>query len=455
MNHSDTKEERGNESRRKRHGRKAAIGLAVCLLVPLLGAGCGGGGDGGGGATGLEFKGLRLGMPAEEAARVMLGHGLPPGGKSDWPNFGSYMDENTMAMEAEYDAALAGIAAEKVQTAMREQGQTSLLAYARQHLPQGGSEWENNAELAGAFKPMLTEEAKQGYVDSLARATAENVRRDAAARGAESLGAYLEATLSPQAMAAVTREGLTEKYSFDNLEEFVETAGGLLSEDVLEGGDTLRSLGYGGGLSVTGDMLARLEAEGHFAVERVPALFEQAAGQIPWMLVPGGAREHKLSDYLAEKYTAGVPYKWGGPWDGTEPLRFEEHEEWLVKLLDTETYGGELLRRADAGSWTLFVDGNGNVAAIALSPGAVDALFNAGDMGAEEFAQSFMDAYGVPEMEPEVYEFDPIRAQITGRYNRSTGWTHTDRENGWDLNILDTKGLTLKRIATSQETAFD
>jgi hypothetical protein len=66
-----------------------------------------------------------------------------------------------------------------------------------------------------------------------------------------------------------------------------------------------------------------------------------------------------------------------------------------------------------------------------------------------------LDAYGVGEMETEVYEFDPIRAQITGRYDWSTGWTHTNRENGWGLKILENKGLTLKRIATSQEAAFD
>jgi hypothetical protein len=72
---------------------KAIIGGAVggIVLLALLG---------GGPPSELEVKGLRLGMSVEEAARVMLGHGLPPGGSAEWDPA-----ESQMFVSSEYHEA--------------------------------------------------------------------------------------------------------------------------------------------------------------------------------------------------------------------------------------------------------------------------------------------------------------------------------------------------------------
>jgi len=46
-------------------------------------------------------------------------------------------------------------------------------------------------------------------------------------------------------------------------------------------------------------------------------------------------------------------------------------------------------------------DTQGKVIAIHMTPHASDAVFNSGNMGGKEFVQTFMDAYGIPEMTPD------------------------------------------------------
>jgi hypothetical protein len=81
---------------------KAIIAAAVggIALLALLG---------GGPPDVLEVKGLRLGMPIEEAARVMLGHGMPPGGSAEWDPAGSRIyvaSEYGEALKAHYRSVL-------------------------------------------------------------------------------------------------------------------------------------------------------------------------------------------------------------------------------------------------------------------------------------------------------------------------------------------------------------
>ena len=64
------------ETKGKQRRTAFSAGLALAGMVIV---GCGGA------PSELEFKGLRLGMPVEKAARVLLDHGLPPGGDAEWP----------------------------------------------------------------------------------------------------------------------------------------------------------------------------------------------------------------------------------------------------------------------------------------------------------------------------------------------------------------------------------
>ncbi|MFP4501548.1 MAG: hypothetical protein ACLFTT_11160 [Candidatus Hydrogenedentota bacterium] len=209
----------------------------------------------------------------------------------------------------------------------------------------------------------------------------------------------------------------------------------------------------------TKEALEYLDSQGAFAVDKVPALMQrhyiELRRTIYTGILPEGAKLPRMSTYMQEKYPEGLPYKYGGPWRGEAPLQFEEHDKMISDILGKETYGGKMLKRTGPGSWTMYTDGEGQVAAIFLYPNAVEALFNAADMSAEEFAQSFIDAYGIPEMQPEVDAFDTIRAQITGRLDRTGDWAYVDRAHGWALTIRDNKEIRLERITKADDVSFD
>ncbi len=104
--------------------------------------------------------------------------------------------------------------------------------------------------------------------------------------------------------------------------------------------------------------------------------------------------------------------------------------------------------------WKIYADESGGVDEIYLHGDGVNALFNAGDMSAEEFAQSFVDAYGIPEMEIYAHDVDPALIGLVGAAF-TTGWAYADRENGWAVTISEDKQLTMKKVAAAAETKFD
>lgn len=104
--------------------------------------------------------------------------------------------------------------------------------------------------------------------------------------------------------------------------------------------------------------------------------------------------------------------------------------------------------------WTLYADEQYNVDEIFLSPGAVNKLFNATDLTGEEFAQSFIGAYGVPKLEPLMQEAGFIE-QAIGDKMYDFAWEYIDLEHGWRLLIAEDKQLKLKRTATTVEMKFD
>lgn len=287
---------------------KAIIGGAVggIALLALLG---------GGPPSELEVKGLRLGMGVEEAARVMLGHGLPPGGSAEW-----------------------------------------------------------KPEVAAH----VYREAQQAHYRSVMEPKFQ-------AAGVDSFAAYVEKTLSPEQFQRA-RDSISGLYNLqpEGFEQF--------------------------------EIFTRWEKLG------LPP-FLDASERFP-----------KMKEYLARLYPEGQPFSMGGPWNGEEPLN---------------RIGGEL-RAAD---WTLQTDERGNVSQIRLASGAIEKLFGAGDMSAEEFAASFASAYGVP-LEPTAEVVDPDIAVFTGNFLK-TGWAFVNRDAGWAVNISDAKVLEIRAITQASKQSFD
>jgi len=70
--------------------------------------------------------------------------------------------------------------------------------------------------------------------------------------------------------------------------------------------------------------------------------------------------------------------------------------------------------------------------------GWVDQLFNATNMTLQEFAQTFIDTYGIPKLDPT---------------EDGQGLTYRDSEQGWQLMIGKDKTLILKIVETSKQQA--
>ena len=99
--------------------KRTLAAAAVCVVALMALPGCGGGGAPGE----LVVKGLRLGVPVEEAARVMVDHGFEIGGKAD-PGYDDWAIR-------EYEEAAAKHAAEYIRKVCAEQGFTYFGAYAK------------------------------------------------------------------------------------------------------------------------------------------------------------------------------------------------------------------------------------------------------------------------------------------------------------------------------------
>jgi hypothetical protein len=126
----------------------------------------------------------------------------------------------------------------------------------------------------------------------------------------------------------------------------------------------------------------------------------------------------------------GRPYSDGGPWTGKEPLELREETGGVVFRFQ----GRRLLKRTDVGDWLFAVDDEDRVIGVVLGRETVDEIFGAGSLEAEAFAQEFIDAYSIPEM-----DFDGSK------------WVYTDTENGWTVSITVQKVLSLE---TADKTSF-
>jgi hypothetical protein len=98
-------------------------------------------------------------------------------------------------------------------------------------------------------------------------------------------------------------------------------------------------------------------------------------------------------------------------------------------------------------------DGERRVEAIEFTARALDRLFGAGDMSAEEFAASFASAYGVP-LEPTAQVVDPEIAALTGNFLKA-GWACVNREAGWAVKLSEHKVLEIMSINPASRHSFD
>ncbi len=92
-------------------------------------------------------------------------------------------------------------------------------------------------------------------------------------------------------------------------------------------------------------------------------------------------------------------------------------------------------------SWTLAYDNQtGGVTRFQFRWGAVAPLFNCGDMEVRQFAQTFMDSYGIPEF------------MQVARHN--WGFEYTDPA-GWKARIEEDRTLIVEVVAAAPQRAFD
>jgi uncharacterized protein YecT (DUF1311 family) len=104
--------------------------------------------------------------------------------------------------------------------------------------------------------------------------------------------------------------------------------------------------------------------------------------------------------------------------------------------------------------WRFTADADERVTQVHLTGPVAAHLFNAKDMEGEEFAQAFVNAYGIDYMETIIVPTD-IATQIMTESEHQIGWQKTDREHGWRITIHANKAVIYEAIATADETAFD
>jgi len=147
------------------------------------------------------------------------------------------------------------------------------------------------------------------------------------------------------------------------------------------------------------------------------------------------------------------PYEKGGPWDGNTPLQLSEKGE----------DGSSFLRRSGCAIapdvsmyswWIMKIDANGTVIEFTLMADAVNVLFNTGDMSADDFAQMFIDAYGIPELAATAKQTNEMEQYFSDKFVK-LGWEYIDRDYGWGVTISDTKILKVFQITRANETQFN
>ncbi len=122
-----------------------------------------------------------------------------------------------------------------------------------------------------------------------------------------------------------------------------------------------------------------------------------------------------------------------------------------------EDYQGNPMAEAGQGMlmmWRFTADAGERVTKVHLTGPVAAHLFKADDMEGEEFAQAFVNAYGIDYMETIIVPTD-IATQIMTDAEHQIGWQKTDRQHGWRITIHENKAVIYEAIATAGETAFD
>lgn len=363
----------------------------------------------------IDLKGLHLGMPVEDAARVLLSHGFTVGGDAN--------PTNTWATD-ETAAARVKQAAEYIRRVAKERGDKSMADYIRAAAKEKGVDI---ATVTDALLTKLPGEVREAYISEIVRQAASYVRKRAKENGARDFQGYLKLTLPPEVYER-NRSFIAMGYgaSLDSDEALERDVKKWLFEGERNAGVPL--------LPETEqypDLFAYLQAQdsgGYLAFDNLEKLLA-AWGDPHGLLVPESETFLDVDAYVAKTYPNGRPYRLGGKWDGSEELR-----------LDADVLQGQ--------GWTFVVDADRKVTAIKLWPDALDKLLGSDGLRGEEFARAFARAQGLPSMEVSTTINEPELAQLTGEFTRDS-WLYVDHARGWLVAIGPDKTLALKRIPQS------
>jgi hypothetical protein len=106
---------------------------------------------------------------------------------------------------------------------------------------------------------------------------------------------------------------------------------------------------------------------------------------------------------------------------------------------------------------------DGQVNYISLEPPLTVCWFNVLDMSGSDFAQQFIDSYGIPSLEGKVDIVDPADEGLFGAYFKSMGvveskavttWEYTSPA-GYKLSMTDEKKIVVEAVASASQRRFD
>jgi hypothetical protein len=113
--------------------------------------------------------------------------------------------------------------------------------------------------------------------------------------------------------------------------------------------------------------------------------------------------------------------------------------------------------------FTVTATDNGRVDGILLEPALSNCWFNVPDMSGSDFAQQFVDSYGIPSLQAKIEVVDPADQGLFGIYAKSLGlvesravttWEYTSPA-GYKLSLTDTKKITVEAVASAAQRKFD
>jgi HEAT repeat protein len=125
-----------------------------------------------------------------------------------------------------------------------------------------------------------------------------------------------------------------------------------------------------------------------------------------------------------------------------EPLKTEGGSYYFDHIV---SYKNTVAYRGNVSDPLIKADESGKVILIKFPSSVVDKLFNVADMDGKSFAQTFIDNYSIPKLEPEIKE------TIYGIYSV---WAYTS-DKGFKVTIDDHKNLLIEKVASAKERKFD